>query len=439
MPRGGNRASAAAFAARSPAGLVAEAAAVLAGMRRFCRAPVPIFVSVPARGSAIPILCSGPNTKAATRIMPPAAAQQACTLREGGERPAPERSPSANTRRCQNPRTARGTGSCPYCGDGSADARGPRARRAWRRIAATKRLYSPVPPAMPKPGARKRAGGKRTAVCMPVITRRFCRPAGLGMRTQGARALRHAGLPLPGPEARQAPCARRRVWAGRTRTGTSCPRRGTGQAAGGPAARPLSRAKAATGRGTIGPARAARAPPAHSRSCLVPLGFSCPRPGLSRPWRGAAGQKLFERPQARARGQRRGQAVDAHKARSPGRRHEHEPQGARQRHAGGPCKAVRGPEEPRHRMHRRTGPTSAPQERARVGGLRPMEAAGACFEHPDRRLALIRRAADYNGAAGLGAIKQAGGIRRSSRGFRQGCRSSAPRVLDRLKTAEREF
>ena len=41
-------------------------------------------------------------------------------------------------------------------------------------------------------------------------------------------------------------------------------------------------------------------------------------------------------------------------------------------------------------------------------GLRPMEAAGACFEHPGKWLASIRNAADYNNAARLGARKPAG-------------------------------
>lgn len=36
-----------------------------------------------------------------------------------------------------------------------------------------------------------------------------------------------------------------------------------------------------------------------------------------------------------------------------------------------------------------------------------MEAAGARFEHPDKWLALIRNAADYNSAARLGARKPA--------------------------------
>ena len=41
-------------------------------------------------------------------------------------------------------------------------------------------------------------------------------------------------------------------------------------------------------------------------------------------------------------------------------------------------------------------------------GLRPMEATGACFEHPGKWLASIRNAADYNNAARLGARKPAG-------------------------------
>ena len=43
-----------------------------------------------------------------------------------------------------------------------------------------------------------------------------------------------------------------------------------------------------------------------------------------------------------------------------------------------------------------------------TGGLRPMEAAGACFEHPGKWLASIRNAADYNNAARPGARKPAG-------------------------------
>ena len=42
-----------------------------------------------------------------------------------------------------------------------------------------------------------------------------------------------------------------------------------------------------------------------------------------------------------------------------------------------------------------------------IGGLRPMEAAGACFEHPNKWLALIRNAVDYDNAVKLGAVKPA--------------------------------
>ena len=40
-----------------------------------------------------------------------------------------------------------------------------------------------------------------------------------------------------------------------------------------------------------------------------------------------------------------------------------------------------------------------------IGGLRPMEAAGVWFEHPNKWLAVIQNAADYNNAVKLGIIK----------------------------------
>ena len=54
--------------------------------------------------------------------------------------------------------------------------------------------------------------------------------------------------------------------------------------------------------------------------------------GLSSPGKERRGQKLFERPHA-CSGTTARQAVDAHKAHPPGRRHKHEPQEAQQRHA----------------------------------------------------------------------------------------------------------
>ena len=110
------------------------------------------------------VLCNSINTKTTARIIPPVAAQHVHTLRESGEQPASRRSPSTNTRRCRNPRTACGTGSCPCYGDGSADARGLRTRQACKYIAVMKRLYAPVPPAMPKPRACRRADRKKAAV-----------------------------------------------------------------------------------------------------------------------------------------------------------------------------------------------------------------------------------------------------------------------------------
>ena len=321
---------------------------------------------------------------------------------------------------CGCKRSARTTGMEAHCRDEEAvlpraardaEARGPQARGREKDGRLHARNHAPL---LQAGGARDaHAGRTKPAACRPAAARArgaagALRPtAGLGRTYQDGH-----DVPAPGDRA-------------------SCRGpRGTPVIPGKSGHRPRHDRPCA--RGT----RTARAQPLLPRAAGLfhVRDLVCPVPGGER-----RGRKLFERPQARVQGQRRGQAVDAHKARPPGRRHEHEPQGARQRHAGGPCKAVRGPEEPRHRMHRRTGPTSTSQERARVGGLRPMEAAGACFEHPDKQLALIRSAADYNGAAGLGAIRQARGIRRSSRGFRQGRRSSAPRVLDRLKTAEREF
>ena len=52
-----------------------------------------------------------------------------------------------------------------------------RTRQACRHTAATKRLYAPAPPAMPKPRARRRSGRKRTVIGMPAIRCRFCRSA----------------------------------------------------------------------------------------------------------------------------------------------------------------------------------------------------------------------------------------------------------------------
>ena len=51
--------------------------------------------------------------------------------------------------------------------------------RACKHIAAMKRLYAPVPPAMPKPRARRREGRKKMVIDMPAITCRFCGPVGL--------------------------------------------------------------------------------------------------------------------------------------------------------------------------------------------------------------------------------------------------------------------
>ena len=47
--------------------------------------------------------------------------------------------------------------------------------RACKHIAAMKKLYAPVPPAMPRPRARRRSGRKRTVIGMPPIRCRFCR------------------------------------------------------------------------------------------------------------------------------------------------------------------------------------------------------------------------------------------------------------------------
>ena len=165
-----------------------------------------------------------------------------------------------------------GTGSCSYCGGGPADARGSRARPACRRIAAMKGLYSPVPPAMPRPRARRRAGGKGTASAsrdhVPLL-----QAGGFKSAHARPRALRHAGLPPPGLEVRQTPCARRRV-PGQDAPGRSRRARAGGQGKLQEAPRrarfpgqKLLRA------GAIDPAHALRALPARSRSCLVLPGF----------------------------------------------------------------------------------------------------------------------------------------------------------------------
>ena len=111
---------------------------------------------------------------------------------------------STNTGRCRNPRTACGTGSCSCCGDGPADARGSRTRQACRHAAATRRLYSPAPPACRGPGrAGARAGRGR-----PSDARDHAPP----LRAGGTRERVHEAHKLRGAQA-----SRRRPGRGRGR------------------------------------------------------------------------------------------------------------------------------------------------------------------------------------------------------------------------------
>ena len=69
---------------------------------------------------------------------------------------------------------------------------------------------------------------------------------------------------------------------------------------------------------------------------------------------------------------------------------------------------MQGPEEPRHRVHRTV--LDPLQRRKNAHGDRGPAAhgdGGACFEHPNKWLVLIRNAADYNNAVKLGAMKPA--------------------------------
>ena len=52
-----------------------------------------------------------------------------------------------------------------------------------------------------------------------------------------------------------------------------------------------------------------------------------------------------------------------------------------------------------------------------IGGLRPMEAAGVYFEHPNKWLAVIRNSADYNNAVRLGVLSPVGAISPRQSGF----------------------
>ena len=192
------------------AGFAAAPAAVLAGPRRFCRAPVLIFVSVDALGSTIPILCNSPNADITARIMPPAAARQARILRESVD------SQSQEYRRVlirgavgiQGRRAARdpARAAATALRMQEGHARGRHAGTPLRRGGCTPRRR----PHAEARGARAR-GREEDGRRMPAITRRLCGPAELGkeyMRHTSSAARRP---PLPGPGARQAACAQRRV------------------------------------------------------------------------------------------------------------------------------------------------------------------------------------------------------------------------------------
>ena len=147
---------------------------------------------------------------------------------------------------------------------------------------------------MPRPVGL--AGGKRTAAGMHVAARRLCRQEWLG----NAHA-RHAGSAARGPAAARALGAagalRPATGPGRNvQDGRAVPRWRTGQAAGEGRGEGGARGAPDPGQerpraGAIGPARAARAPPAHGRSRLVPPGVFmrgrvCRRGGSRHRWRG---------------------------------------------------------------------------------------------------------------------------------------------------------
>ena len=208
----GNLAGAAAFAAGGPAPSSSSPSSRLRRLDRPAAVlPQPGSLSFPRpRRSAIS-LCGA----AQTPKLPPGSCRPPRHMQAGA--PAGRRgrtnaggSPGANTRRRPSTGTARGTGSCRPAAAAAALRRksSARAGRARGRPAAATRPRYPAPPAMPWPGARGRAGGKRAPSACP-IARRPCWPArSKRERARGAQAPRRAGL-LPPPTRRRTAPARR--------------------------------------------------------------------------------------------------------------------------------------------------------------------------------------------------------------------------------------